>query len=115
MMDNHEKWKEEMQRRKEDAQIEKERKDKKKADREAWIESLPPKHRSCQHPSCNNVIDITTSASKKANEKTWLRCDGARCAFWGCPDHFDGVRDHQSKCTKVQVLPELLPVREELM
>jgi hypothetical protein len=47
MMDNHEKWKEEMQRRKEDAQIEKERKDKKKADREAWIESLPPKHRSC--------------------------------------------------------------------
>jgi hypothetical protein len=113
MMDNHEKWKEVMQRRKEDAQIEKERKEKKKADREAAIERLPPKHRSCWHPSCNNFIDITTPTSKKANEKTWLRCDGVRCAFWGCPHHFDGVRDHQSKCTKV--LPELLPVHEELM
>ena len=109
MMDNHDKWKEVMQRRKEDAQIEKERKEKKKADREAAIQSLPQKRRSCWHPSCNNFIDITTSKSKTANEKTWLRCVGVRCSFWGCPDHFDGVLDHQSKCMKV------LLVHEELM
>ena len=90
-------------------QLEKERKDKKKADSEAAILSLPPKHRSCWHPSCNNFIDITTPQGKKENEKTWPRCVGMRCTFWGCPDHFDGVLAHQSRCTKAP------PVNDESM
>lgn len=102
MMDNHEAWLNELARRKEDEKIAAEEKERKRIEREEKELAKPVKFRECSMINCGNIIDETTTKSKKDNQKTWRNCKGKGCRIWGCVDHFEMVVIHQSTCKKVE-------------
>lgn len=101
MMDNHDAWLSEMDRRKEEEKMVSDEKERRRVEKEAADANKPRKVRECSHPACSNEIDISTSKLKKDNEKSWTHCSGKRCTVWGCPDHTDMVTTHMIHCKKI--------------
>jgi hypothetical protein len=101
MMDNHEAWLAEMDRRKEDAKMINDEKERKRLEKEIENNNKPKKVRDCSHPACSNQIDISNAQLKKDNEKLWSHCTGTRCSIWGCQEHKEMVTDHMFLCTKI--------------
>ena len=101
MMDNHDAWLSEMDRRKEEERMVSDEKERKRVEKEAADANKPRKIRECSYPACSNEIDTSTSKLKKANEKSWTHCSGKRCTVWGCPDHTDMVTTHMIHCKKI--------------
>jgi hypothetical protein len=100
MMDNHEVWIAEMDRRKEVLEIKAQGKEARCVEIEAKRDALPPKYRFCSWPSCGNNIDTTTPKLKRANEKLWKKCPAKGCNIWACEDHKDAMNDHTDVCRK---------------
>jgi hypothetical protein len=104
MMDNHDCRIAEITRREE---IEAElaaAKERKKAAKEAADAERPEKVRECCQPGCVNLIDITTNALKRSNEKIWKKCDGKGSRFWCCPDHVHVIDLHETNCKRISVV-----------
>lgn len=101
MMDNHEAWFAEIDRRKEVDKLAADLKAKKISEREAEQAAKPRKSRKCSNPACSNLIDISNAKLKRDNESLWKKCTGKNCPIWGCPDHFDMVENHMIFCDKI--------------
>ena len=102
MIDNHEAWFEELNRRREVANIAEAAKEAKRVSRELELAAKPAKFRNCDCTiDCQNLIDITTPKLKKDNEKLWKKCIGKKCNTWSCPDHIDMLNAHMLKCRKI--------------
>jgi hypothetical protein len=101
MMDNHESWFAELNRRKEVIKIATDLKEAKRVEREVEQAAKPKKSRECSHPSCRSLIDITTAKLKRENEILWSHCTGKNCTIWGCEEHRDMVNVHMEFCIKI--------------
>jgi hypothetical protein len=101
MMDNHEFWLAELDRRDAAEEALEAAKQQKRLDRAAAEANKPKKCRECSDPTCPNLMDITTSKLRKDNEALWTHCTGKRCGIWGCPDHALMVASHINVCTKI--------------
>lgn len=101
MIDNHEEWLAEIARRKDEALVLELEKEQKRIDKIASDALIPEKYRYCAQLGCTNKICTHTNALKRINEKTWRKCNGKKCKIWGCPDHFDGVAEHENTCSKI--------------
>ena len=100
LMDNHSCWKEELQRRREAEEYAQAEKQRKAEERQQADMLRPAKNRQCCQPGCVQFIDITTSSMKRSNEKTWRKCRGKGCRFWGCTEHHNVVGLHENACQK---------------
>mmetsp|Transcript_16093 Transcript_16093/g.15450 ORF Transcript_16093/g.15450 Transcript_16093/m.15450 type:complete len:669 (+) Transcript_16093:53-2059(+) len=101
MMDNHEAWLAEMSRRKEEANMISDEKERKRLEKEIKDANRPQKIRDCSDPSCPNQIDISNKKLKKDNEQLWSHCTGTRCNVWGCLEHKEMVKSHMAICNKI--------------
>lgn len=100
MMDNHECWITEMNRRKDADAIIAQEKATRMAERAAADTLRPLKCRDCCQPGCPNTIDISTSALKRTNDKLWNKCNGKGCRFWCCTEHANVINLHKMTCRK---------------
>jgi hypothetical protein len=101
MLDNHDEWKAELERRRLAIESENDEKIRKAALRAAIAAAKPKKNRKCSDLECEEIIDISTSALKTANEKLWRKCVGKNCSTWACPLHFNKIANHEDRCEKV--------------
>lgn len=101
MMDNHECWKAEIKRRKDVDEFNEQEKLRRLEERIVADALRPTKCRECGQPGCLNLIDITTSALKRNNERLWTRCKGKGCRFWCCPEHTQVVDLHKLTCKRI--------------
>jgi hypothetical protein len=100
IMDNHESWVREINRRKEEEEAAAAEKERKGLEKDAADAAKPQKFREYSQPGCINTIDITTSVLKAMNEKIWRKCKGKGCRFWCCTEHFPVIILHESTCKK---------------
>lgn len=101
MLDNHDCWIAEIERRKLADVFEREGKIRIRSERNVLDAAKSTKVRKCSDLLCQSTIDVTTFALKSANEKIWRKCIGKGCAIWGCPTHFDNIAVHEAYCCKV--------------
>ncbi len=101
MLDNHDCWIAEIERRKLADESQREGQIRIRSERNVLDAAKSTKVCQCSDLLSQSTIAVTTFALKSANEKNWRKCVGKGCTVWECPTHFDNIALHEAYSCKV--------------